>query len=77
MRVFAERAILYSDGLTRARFEASQLVQAAILRNIELTGEAAARVSQMRFDWRIQRLRGESLLPCAINQSINSWLSWH
>jgi uncharacterized protein with HEPN domain len=44
MRVFAERAIRYSDGLTRAQFEASQLVQDAILRNIELIGEAAARV---------------------------------
>ena len=36
MRVFAERAIRYSDELTRAQFEASQLVQDAILRNIEL-----------------------------------------
>ena len=44
MRVFAERAIRYSDGLTRDQFEASQLVQDAILRNIELIGEAAARV---------------------------------
>jgi uncharacterized protein with HEPN domain len=44
IRVFAERAIRYSDGLTRAQFEDSQLVQDAILRNIELIGEAAARV---------------------------------
>jgi uncharacterized protein with HEPN domain len=44
MRVFAERVIRYSDGLTRAQFEANQLVQDAIMRNIELIGEAAARV---------------------------------
>ena len=42
---FARRAVDYCTGLDRDQFFDNQLVQDAVLRNIELIGEAAARIS--------------------------------
>lgn len=44
MEDFAKRAMEYCAGLSKQDFEASQLVQDAVLRNVELIGEAAARI---------------------------------
>lgn len=44
MRSFALRAISYCDGMSAEVFSANSLVQDAVLRNIELIGEAAGRV---------------------------------
>ena len=41
---FARRAVRYCADLNRAQFEANQLRQDAVLRNIELIGEAATRI---------------------------------
>ena len=41
---FARRAVGYCADLNRAQFEANQLMQNAVLRNIELIGEAATRI---------------------------------
>jgi uncharacterized protein with HEPN domain len=40
----ARRAVDYCTGLNRDQFALNQLVQDAVLRNIELIGEAAARI---------------------------------
>lgn len=37
---FAERALSYGSGLDRAQFETNHLLQDAIIRNLELIGEA-------------------------------------
>ena len=44
MQRFAHRAVGYCAGLDRAQFEANQLMQDAVLRNLELIGEAATRI---------------------------------
>ncbi|WP_197155541.1 DUF86 domain-containing protein [Synechococcus sp. CBW1006] len=44
MDQFARRAVDYCAGLNRDQFFDNQLVQDAVLRNIELIGEAAARI---------------------------------
>jgi uncharacterized protein with HEPN domain len=41
---FAHHAVRYCADLNRAQFEANQLRQNAVLRNIELIGEAATRI---------------------------------
>lgn len=43
---FAERVLEYTDGLDQAGFEASSMTYDATLRNLELIGEAAARIPQ-------------------------------
>ena len=43
MDQFSRRAVDYCTGLNRHQFAQNQLVQDAVLRNIELIGEAAAR----------------------------------
>ena len=43
---FAPRAVSYCADLNRAQFEANQLMQDAVLRNIELIGEAATRIPE-------------------------------
>jgi uncharacterized protein with HEPN domain len=43
---FARRAVSYCADLNRAQFEANQLMQDAVLRNIELIGEAATRIPE-------------------------------
>ncbi|MFQ6537875.1 MULTISPECIES: HepT-like ribonuclease domain-containing protein [Aphanothece] len=43
---FAHRAVRYCVDLNRAQFEANQLMQDAVLRNIELIGEAATRIPE-------------------------------
>ncbi len=43
---FAHRAVGYCADLNRAQFEANQLMQDAVLRNIELIGEAATRIPE-------------------------------
>ncbi|MCP9796810.1 MULTISPECIES: HepT-like ribonuclease domain-containing protein [Cyanophyceae] len=43
---FARRAVRYCADLNRAQFEANQLMQDAVLRNIELIGEAATRIPE-------------------------------
>ena len=40
----ARRAVDYCTGLNRDQFAQNQLIQDAVLRNIELIGEAAARI---------------------------------
>jgi uncharacterized protein with HEPN domain len=44
MDQFARRAVDYCTGLNRDQFAHNQLIQDAVLRNIELIGEAAARI---------------------------------
>jgi uncharacterized protein with HEPN domain len=44
MDQFARRAVDYCTGLNLDQFAHNQLVQDAVLRNIELIGEAAARI---------------------------------
>jgi uncharacterized protein with HEPN domain len=44
MEIFAKRAMGYCSGLDQQQFEANPLVQDAVLRNIELIGEAAGRI---------------------------------
>jgi uncharacterized protein with HEPN domain len=44
MIAFAEKALLYSDGLTRDQFEVSGLNYDATVRNLELIGEAATHI---------------------------------
>ncbi len=44
MDQFARRAVGYCTGLERDQFAQNQLIQDAVLRNIELIGEAAARI---------------------------------
>ncbi|MCP9809151.1 DUF86 domain-containing protein [Cyanobium sp. HWJ4-Hawea] len=44
MEGFASRAISYCAGLSQNDFEGNPLVQDAVLRNIELIGEAATRI---------------------------------
>ena len=44
MREFCARVAEYTDGLSRAEFEKTQLVYDATLRNLELIGEAARHV---------------------------------
>jgi len=44
MQRFAHRAVGYCAGLDRAQFEGNQLMQDAVLRNLELIGEAATRI---------------------------------
>jgi uncharacterized protein with HEPN domain len=41
----AERAASYIEGLTRVEFKASQVVRAAVVREIEIMGEASRRLS--------------------------------
>jgi uncharacterized protein with HEPN domain len=43
---FAQRAIGYCSGLNREQFAANQMMQDAVLRNIELIGEAATRIPE-------------------------------
>ncbi|MEA5475208.1 HepT-like ribonuclease domain-containing protein [Synechococcus sp. CCY9201] len=51
MDQFARRAVDYCAGLNRDQFFDNQLVQDAVLRNIELIGEAAARIPpEVRLD---------------------------
>ena len=42
----AHRTVRYCAGLDRAQFETNQLMQDAVLRNIELIGEAATRIPE-------------------------------
>ncbi|MGL6135155.1 MAG: HepT-like ribonuclease domain-containing protein [Prochlorococcaceae cyanobacterium] len=46
MNRFAHRAVSYCASLDRETFDADQLVQDAVLRNIELIGEAATRIPE-------------------------------
>lgn len=41
---FAHRVVDYCAGLDRAQFEANHLMQNAVVRNLELIGEAATRI---------------------------------
>ncbi|MEK7811563.1 MAG: HepT-like ribonuclease domain-containing protein, partial [Pseudomonadota bacterium] len=41
---FAEKVLLYTEGLDRSTFEASGLNYDATVRNLELIGEAATRI---------------------------------
>jgi len=43
---FAQRAVSYCADLDRAQFEANHLMQDAVLRNLELIGEAATRIPE-------------------------------
>ncbi|MCP9791885.1 DUF86 domain-containing protein [Vulcanococcus limneticus Candia 3F8] len=43
---FAHRAVSYCADLNRAQFETNQLLQDAVLRNIEQIGEAATRIPE-------------------------------
>lgn len=44
---FAEKVLLYTEGLDRLQFEASGLNYDATVRNLELIGEAATRIPMM------------------------------
>ena len=66
MEIFAKRAMGYCSGFDQQQFEANPLVQDAVLRNIELIGEAAA-VFLMNFDKPIPRFSGVRSSPCATN----------
>lgn len=44
---FAEKVLVYTDGLERSQFEASGLTYDATVRNLELIGEAATRIPSM------------------------------
>jgi uncharacterized protein with HEPN domain len=44
MELFASRAISYCADISQDAFETNRLVQDAVLRNIELIGEAATRI---------------------------------
>ncbi|MFM9103776.1 MAG: DUF86 domain-containing protein [Cyanobium sp.] len=46
MNRFAHRAVGYCADLDRAQFEANHLMQDAVLRNLELIGEAATRIPE-------------------------------
>lgn len=46
MHRFAERALGYCSGLDRAQFETNHLLQDAVVRNLELIGEAATRIPE-------------------------------
>jgi len=46
MEEFAQRAISYCNDLSREEFETNYLVQDAVIRNIELTGEARSRIPE-------------------------------
>ena len=56
---FAENVVAYSDGLDQAKFVASGLNYDAVLRNLELIGEAAThipdaeRVANSHIPWRM------------------------
>ena len=50
MEEFPTRAIGYCADLSQDEFEANRLVQDAVLRNIELIGEAATRIPQAMRD---------------------------
>lgn len=43
---FAQRALRYCSGLDRTQFETNQLLQDAVVRNLELIGEAATRIPE-------------------------------
>lgn len=47
MILFAEKVLLYTEGLDRLQFEASGLNYDATVRNLELIGEAATRIPAM------------------------------
>jgi uncharacterized protein with HEPN domain len=53
MDQFARRAVDYCTGLNRDQFAENQLIDDAVLRNIELIGEAAARIP---FDARLAQM---------------------
>lgn len=59
MIVFAEKAMLYTDGMDQERFISSGLNYDATIRNLELIGEAAAnipdeiRVQHPQIPWRL------------------------
>lgn len=44
MQRFCSRVMRYSEGLSSEQFEANELVRDAVLRNLELLGEAAKQV---------------------------------
>jgi uncharacterized protein with HEPN domain len=44
MRRFAEKVLAYSEGMNQARFTTDELKYDAILRNLELIGDAATHV---------------------------------
>lgn len=46
MPEFASRAVGYCSGLNKEQFESDQFTQDAVLRNIELIGEAATRIPE-------------------------------
>ena len=46
MHRFAERALGSCSGLDRAQFETNHLLQDAVVRNLELIGEAATRIPE-------------------------------
>lgn len=50
MIAFCDRALTYASGVERAAFEADRMRYDAILRNLELMGEAATHVSQQHRD---------------------------
>jgi uncharacterized protein with HEPN domain len=66
MQRFAHRAVGYCAGLDRAQFEANQLMQDAVLRNLELIGEAATRI-RMTSGLPTQKSPRDRSLRCAIN----------
>lgn len=44
--IAARKAIRFLEGITRAQFDRSELHQAAVVRPLEIVGEAASRVSE-------------------------------
>lgn len=46
MERFAHRSLGYCSGVDRAQFETNLLLQDAVLRNLELIGEAATRIPE-------------------------------
>jgi uncharacterized protein with HEPN domain len=64
METFATRAISYCAGLSLDAFAANRLLQDAVLRNIELIGEAASRIPEEVRD-ATQPSPGGRSWPCA------------
>ena len=62
---FVEKVIVYTDGLDQNQFVQSSLKYDAIVRNLELLGEAATQFLKI-FVIRIQESLGDNLLLPAI-----------
>jgi uncharacterized protein with HEPN domain len=66
MQRFCSGVLLYCDGMNAEQFVADELVTDAVLRNLELLGEAANR-SRTRSAIAIQRFPGGGLQVCEMS----------